>query len=318
MQLDSNEARRTAGHEPALIVTGVGSWKKAPLPIRRTGNRKGKSGEAQHQRNGCDYKREGYAYGNINDNNENQRQYAGKQLGHVAQNQIRARTLQQDVGKANQLDSKAATEIASGALGNKPLEQAHQSATKHDHDRNGPCAMSRLNKAPVTHRAAVDEPTRSIAHEQHRQQQAGAHRGERARHTAAEYRYLAAEPKPLANAPDGMVGGVRRDERSHEQRCPIGPGRRRCVLRDRGNRVVGMERIVKEQRDLALPDAKRGGDRGDADSGNRSNGNEQRALHELDDLALGGAGCRLSGAGRNLDRSVHDLPFKEGYVRKLM
>ena len=39
------------------------------------------------------------------------------------------------------------------------------------------------------------------------------------------------------------------------------------------------------------------------------------ALHELDDLALGGAGCRLSGAGRNLDRSVHDLPFSRNQSR---
>lgn len=60
------------------------------------------------------------------------------------------------------------------------------------------------------------------------------------------------------------------------------------------------------------------GDGGGAGSGNRGNGNEQRALHELDDLAFGGAGCNFSDSGRNLDRSVHDLPFKEGYVRKLM
>ena len=26
----------------------------------------------------------------------------------------------------------------------------------------------------------------------------------------------------------------------------------------------------------------------------------------------------INGTGRNLDRSVHDLPFKRGYVRKLM
>ena len=60
-----------------------------------------------------------------------------------------------------------------------------------------------------------------------------------------------------------------------------------------------MERLVQEQRNLALPDAMRGGDRGDADNGNRGNGSKQRALHELDDLAFGGAGCSLNGAGRN-------------------
>ena len=70
-----------------------------------------------------------------------------------------------------------------------------------------------------------------------------------------------------------------------------------------------MERLVQEQRDLALPDAKRGGNGGGAGSGNRGNGNEQRALHEFDDLASGGAGRRLNGAGRNLNRSVHDFPF---------
>lgn len=58
--------------------------------------------------------------------------------------------------------------------------------------------------------------------------------------------------------------------------------------------------------------------RGDTDGGECGDGDEQRALHELDDLAFGGAGCRLNGAGRNLDRSVHVFPFKEGYVRKLM
>ena len=79
-----------------------------------------------------------------------------------------------------------------------------------------------------------------------------------------------------------------------------------------------MERIVQEQRNLALLDEKRGGDGGDADNGSRGNGNEQSALHELDDLALGGEGCRFNGAGRNLDRSVHDFPFREGCVRKLM
>lgn len=79
-----------------------------------------------------------------------------------------------------------------------------------------------------------------------------------------------------------------------------------------------MERLVQEQRDLALPDAERSGDRGDTDGGECGDGDEQRALHELDDLAFGGAGCRLNGAGRNLDRSVHVFPFKEGYVRKLM
>ena len=70
-----------------------------------------------------------------------------------------------------------------------------------------------------------------------------------------------------------------------------------------------MERLVQKQRDLALPDAKRGGDGGGAGSGNRSNGNEQRALHEFDDLVFGGAGRRLNGAGRNLNRSVHVFPF---------
>lgn len=76
--------------------------------------------------------------------------------------------------------------------------------------------VPRLNKALVTHRTAVDEPTRSIAHEQHRQQQTSAHRGEKARHAPAEHRGIAAEPKTLADAPNGMVGRVRRDERGHE------------------------------------------------------------------------------------------------------
>ena len=79
-----------------------------------------------------------------------------------------------------------------------------------------------------------------------------------------------------------------------------------------------MERIVQEQRDLALPDAKRSSDRSDAGNGNRGNGNKQRALHELDGLTFSGARRNINGTGRNLDRSVHDLPFKGGYVRKPM
>ena len=51
-----------------------------------------------------------------------------------------------------------------------------------------------------------------------------------------------------------------------------------------------VERLVQKQRDLALPNTKRSGDGGDAGNGNRSNDNKRCALHELDDLALGGAG----------------------------
>lgn len=66
---------RAAGHGATLgrerrELSGAAP---SPLPIRRTCDCKGKSGETQHQGSGCDYKREGYAYGNISDNNENQR-----------------------------------------------------------------------------------------------------------------------------------------------------------------------------------------------------------------------------------------------------
>ena len=72
-----------------------------------------------------------------------------------------------------------------------------------------------------------------------------------------------------------------------------------------------MERLVQEQHDFALPDAKRSGDRGNAGNGNRGNGNEQRTLDELDDFTFSGARRNINGTGRNLDRGVHDLPFRE-------
>lgn len=189
----------------------------APLPAPRGSKDNGDPGKAHRQGHGCERKRDGHAHDDKGHGNEGQRQQACKQFGRIAQDQVRARALQQNVGKADKLDGKAAAEIASGALGKESLEQARQGAAQHDHDGNGPYIVPRFNKALVTHRAAVDEPTRSIAHEQHRQQQAGAHRGETARHAPAEHRGLAAEPKSLANAPDGMAGGVRRDERGHEQ-----------------------------------------------------------------------------------------------------
>lgn len=188
----------------------------APLPAPRGSKDNGNPGKAHHQGHGCERERDGHAHDDIGHGDEGQRQQAGEQLGHVAQHQVRARALQQDVGEADKLDGKAAAEIASGALGEKPLEQAHQGAAQHDHDGNGPYIVPRLNKALVTHRTAVDELTRSIAHEQHRQQQTSAHRGEKARHAPAEHRGIAAEPKTLADAPNGMVGRVRRDERGHE------------------------------------------------------------------------------------------------------
>ena len=52
-----------------------------------------------------------------------------------------------------------------------------------------------------------------------------------------------------------------------------------------------MERLVQEQRDLALPNAKRGGDGGDADNGNRGGGNKRAPCTSLttSPLAVRGA-----------------------------
>lgn len=148
-----------------------------PLPTPRDSKDNGNPGKAHNQGHGCERKRDGYAHDDIGHGCEGQRQQAGKQFGHIAQDQVRARALQQDIGEADKLDSEAAAEIAPGALGEKPLEQAHQSAAQHDHDGNGPYIVPRLNKALVTHRAVVDEPTRPIVHEQHRPQREGATHG---------------------------------------------------------------------------------------------------------------------------------------------
>ena len=83
----------------------------APLPTPRGSKDNGNPGKAHHQGYGCERKRDGHAHDDIGHGNEGQRQQAGKQLGHVAQHQVRARALQQDVGEADKLDGKAAAEI---------------------------------------------------------------------------------------------------------------------------------------------------------------------------------------------------------------
>ena len=90
----------------------------APLPAPRGSKDNGNPGKAHHQGYGRERKRDGHARDDIGHGNEGQRQQAGKQLGHVAQHQVRARALQQDVGKADKLDGKAAAEITARLIFN--------------------------------------------------------------------------------------------------------------------------------------------------------------------------------------------------------
>ena len=102
----------------------------APLPAPRGSKDNGNPGKAHRPSGRSEREHDGHAYDDIGHGNEGQCQQAGKQFGHVAQHQVRARALQQDVGEADKLDSEAAAEIASGAFGKEPLEQAHQGAAQ--------------------------------------------------------------------------------------------------------------------------------------------------------------------------------------------
>lgn len=100
--------------EKYRITDAAGNRERPPLPAPRGSKDNGESGNAHRQGHGCERERDGHAHDDIGHGNEDQRQQAGQQFGHVAQDQVRARALQQDVGKADQLDGKAAAEITTG------------------------------------------------------------------------------------------------------------------------------------------------------------------------------------------------------------